>query len=136
VYELTERGQGLEPVVLALGRWGSVAPFPAGDAGIGVDAFVIALKTLFERGRDDAPARYELRLGDRVFRVAVAGGRLEVAQAAAEDPDAVIEGEPGTLAAILWHGRDLGEAERSGAVRVSGSRRAVRRFLRLFPLPA
>src|SRR5215208_936562 len=32
VYELTERGLELEPVVLALGRWGSRAPFPAGDA--------------------------------------------------------------------------------------------------------
>src|SRR3954465_10608233 len=43
VYELTPRGAELEPVVLALGRWGSVAPGPE-DAAIGVDAFVIALK--------------------------------------------------------------------------------------------
>src|SRR4051794_28425059 len=50
VYELTPRGRELEPVVLALGRWGSAAPFPAHDAGIGVDAFVLALKTLFEPG--------------------------------------------------------------------------------------
>src|SRR3954465_13346312 len=28
VYELTPRGRELEPVVLALGRWGSAAPFP------------------------------------------------------------------------------------------------------------
>ena len=28
IYELTERGRQLEPVVLALGRFGSVAPFP------------------------------------------------------------------------------------------------------------
>ena len=31
IYELTERGRALEPVVLALGRWGSVAPVPAGE---------------------------------------------------------------------------------------------------------
>src|SRR4051795_1875956 len=31
VYELTERGAELEPVVLALGRWGSAVPFPAGE---------------------------------------------------------------------------------------------------------
>src|SRR5436190_20653972 len=40
VYELTSRGGELEPVVLALGRWGSVAPVPE-DAAIGADAFVI-----------------------------------------------------------------------------------------------
>src|ERR687889_2824463 len=28
VYELTPRGAELEPVILALGRWGSVAPVP------------------------------------------------------------------------------------------------------------
>src|SRR6201989_2196893 len=30
VYELTARGAELEPVVLALGRWGSAAPVPDG----------------------------------------------------------------------------------------------------------
>src|SRR5580765_8156853 len=48
IYELTERGRELEPIVIALGRWGSVAPFPPGDAQIGDDAFVIALKSLFD----------------------------------------------------------------------------------------
>jgi DNA-binding HxlR family transcriptional regulator len=136
VYELTERGQGLEPVVLALGRWGSVAPFPPGDADIGADAFVIALKTLFDPGRDGAPARYELRLGDRVFALEVGDGRLDVAQAPADRPDAVIEGDPSALAAVLWHAGDIKEAERSGAVRIEGSRRAAARFLKLFPLPS
>src|SRR5882724_1440842 len=32
IYELTERGHELEPVVIALGRFGSVAPFPPGEA--------------------------------------------------------------------------------------------------------
>src|SRR5919204_783837 len=45
VYELTERGHRLEPVVLELGFWGSVAPFPSEDAKIGADATAIALKT-------------------------------------------------------------------------------------------
>ena len=48
VYELTERGRELEPVVIALGRWGSVAPMPPGDMRIGVDSTVLALKTLFD----------------------------------------------------------------------------------------
>src|SRR3954454_6843957 len=50
VYELTPRGQELEPVVLALGAWGSRAPFPDGDARLGVDSAVLALKTLFDPG--------------------------------------------------------------------------------------
>src|ERR671936_1640743 len=50
IYELTDRGRQLEPAILALGRFGSVAPFPRGDAQLGVDALVVALKSLFDPG--------------------------------------------------------------------------------------
>src|SRR4051794_8877474 len=38
LYELTKRGTQLEPVILALGRFGSVAAFPEGDASFGPEA--------------------------------------------------------------------------------------------------
>jgi DNA-binding HxlR family transcriptional regulator len=137
VYELTERGRELEPVVLALGRWGSRAPFPPGDPKLGVDSAVLALKTLFDpAAADGLRATYELRLGEQPFCVRVADGGLEVARGGAEDPDAVIATDPGTLSAVLWHGRGLAEAQRAGDLRTEGSRAAVTRFLRLFPLPA
>jgi DNA-binding HxlR family transcriptional regulator len=136
IYELTERGRALEPVVLALGRFGSVAPFPPGEAQIGVDAVVIALKSLFApRGADGRAASYELRLGEQRFRLDIADGRIEVERGAAPAPDATIETDPGTLAAVLWHGRDLDEARRAGDVAIEGDHRAVTRFLALFPLP-
>jgi DNA-binding HxlR family transcriptional regulator len=136
IYELTERGRQLEPVVIALGRFGSVAPFPAGDARIGVDAVVIALKSLFDPARADGlHAGYELRLGDQRFRIDVADGRLDVARGGAAAPDAIIETDPGTLATVLWHGRRLDEARRAGDVAIEGDRRAVARLLALFPLP-
>src|SRR4051794_12705 len=79
VYELTERGRRLEEVVVALGRFGSVAPFPPGDAQIGVDAVVIALKSLFDpTAADGLTASYELRLGEQRFALEVADGRLGV----------------------------------------------------------
>src|ERR671915_410189 len=37
VYQLTEWGRGLEPVVLGLGRWGSRSPFPGAGAELGPD---------------------------------------------------------------------------------------------------
>jgi DNA-binding HxlR family transcriptional regulator len=127
VYELTPRGAELEPVVLALGRWGSVAPVPE-DAAIGADAFAIALKTLY--APDGAAGRYELRLGDQRFTLEPDGASLRVRRGAAGDPDAVFAGEPGALAAALWHGGEL------APLAVAGEPAAVARFARLFPLPA
>jgi len=128
VYDLTDWGRDLEPVVLALGRWGSRAPFPPGDGELGVDAFVLALKTLFDpSAADGLSASYELRLGEHHFHARVADGRLELARGSAAQPDATIDTDPPTLARVLWHGgraRDLA---------VEGDRAAVTRFLSLFP---
>jgi DNA-binding HxlR family transcriptional regulator len=136
VYELTERGQELEPVVLALGRFGSVAPFPPGEAEIGVDAVVLALKSLFAASAADGlSATYDLRLGDQHFSVRVDDDRLEVDRGSAPAPDATIQTDPGTLATVLWHGRGVPDAQRSGDLAIEGDRKAVTRFLGLFPLP-
>jgi DNA-binding HxlR family transcriptional regulator len=136
VYELTGWGQELQPAIIQLARWGARAPVPAGDAALGVDSAVIALLTLFDPGAaGDLSASYELRLSDQRFRARVSGGRLDVSRGSADRPDASIDTDPETLAAVLWHGRALGEALRSGRLEIEGSRAAVGRLLKLFPLP-
>ena len=136
VYELTGRGQELEPVIVALGRWGSTAPSPPGDARLGVDSLVLALKTLFDPSAADGfDATFELRLGEQHFWVRVADGRLDVGRGDAVQPVAVITADPGTFAALLWQGLPLSAARHSGDLQIEGSDAAVTRFLRLFPLP-
>jgi DNA-binding HxlR family transcriptional regulator len=135
VYELTDRGRELEPVLLALGRWGSVGPVPSEDARLGIDAAVVALRTLFDEvAASGLDAMYELRLGGQSFQARVEEGRLEIERGAAGHPDATIETDPGTLARVLWHGLPLADAERSGALAISGSRPAATTFVGLFPL--
>ena len=127
VYELTEWGQELEPLVVGLGRWGSRAPFPGGEADLGADAFVIALKTLFQ------PAGFagvvDLQLGEDRFALEVRGGRFEARRGSAEDPDLTIVADPGPLAAALWHGGPLDEVELLGDVALFD------RFRAAFPAP-
>lgn len=136
VYELTDWGRELEPVVLSLGCWGSRAPFPVGDAPLGIDAFVLALKTLFDpAAAAGLEAAYELRLGEHSFGVRVGDRRLELSRTEVEGPDATIEADPATLAAVLWHGRALDDALSAGAITLGGNRRAVEFLLTLFPVP-
>jgi DNA-binding HxlR family transcriptional regulator len=135
VYELTEWGAELEPVVLALGRWGSRSPTHPHHGRIGVDSMILALRGDF--APDVAAgfrARYELRLGEQVFHVVVEDGRLEVARGSAHDPEAVISTDPDTLAGLLFGGLPLADALRAGSVAIEGDAGTFPRFLELFPL--
>src|SRR5215216_4641177 len=136
VYELTDWGMELEPVIIRLGRWGARSPSRPRDAGLGVDSLILSFRTMFDpRAADGLNASYELRLGEESFRAEVADGRFEVARGGTDRPDAIIEADPATLAALVYEGRELAEALRSGDIRIEGEREAVERFLMLFPLP-
>jgi DNA-binding HxlR family transcriptional regulator len=136
VYELTEWGLELEPVIVRLGRWGARSPSKPCDAELGVDSLILSFRTMFDPlAADGLKASYELRLGEDRFRAVVADGRFEVARGGAERPDATIETDAGTLAALVYDGRRLEEALRSGDVEIEGDESAVARFLTLFPLP-
>ena len=135
VYDLTDWGRDLEPVVLALGRWGSRSPsVPATD--LSVDALILALKTTFDpRAAAGLRARYELRLSEDCFHAEVADGRIELARGGAGNPDVTIETDSATLRGLVFGDRQLDEALRSGALRLAGDEHAATHFLRLFPRP-
>ena len=136
VYELTDWGMELEPVIIRLGRWGARSPSRPRDAGLGVDSLILSFRTMFDpRAAEGLNASYELRFGEDRFRAEVAEGRFEVTRGAANRPGAIIEADPATLAALVYEGRELAEALDSGEIKIEGDRSAVERFLSLFPLP-
>jgi DNA-binding HxlR family transcriptional regulator len=137
VYELTEWGEELEPIVTKLGAWGARSPVPPEHREIGPDSIVLALRSLFDpAAAGELEATYQLQIGDAPFRVDVAGGEVALARGAAERPKASIAvDEPGTLAAILTGQLPLEEAIQSGAAKAVGAKRELRRFLALFPMP-
>jgi hypothetical protein len=128
VYELTDRGRELEPVILALGRWGTAEPFPEGGE-LGADAFVLALKTVFDP-RHAADAHVELRIGEDRYDAHLHPDRLDVERGTAKQPQATIAGDPATLADVTWRGKAL------DALEVKGDRRVARRFLKAFAATA
>lgn len=136
VYELTDWGLELEPVIVHLGRWGARSPSKPIDAELGIDSLILSFRTMFNsHAAEGLNASYELRLGENHFRAVVADGRFEIARGSTDQPDATIETDAATLATLVYRGRHLTEALRSGAIEIEGDRRAVERFLSLFPLP-
>jgi DNA-binding HxlR family transcriptional regulator len=136
IYELTAWGRDLEPVIIALGRWGVRSPTKPPDAELGVDSLILSFRTMFDPDRAEGlDALYEFRLGEDRFRAEVAEGRLEIARGTAEQPDATIEAEAGTLAALVYDELELDDTLSSGDLGIEGDRALVERFLALFPLP-
>lgn len=136
VYELTEWGQELEPVIIRLGRWGARSPSKPPDARLGVDSLILSFRTMFDaRAAEGLGAVYELRFGEDRFRAVVADGGFEISRGSADRPDAIIETDSNTLAALVYEGGSLTEALSSGEIEIEGDESAVERFLDLFPLP-
>jgi len=133
LYQLTERGHELEPVLLALGRWGSAQP-PAPDSTMSIDAHALALRTLFSE--QDA-AGYELTVAleieGEMLWACVSNARFEIQRGRTPSPDVTVALDRASLRDLLWGGRDLETALGSGAVQASGDLEAARVFLGLFP---
>ena len=137
VYELTEWGAELGPVVTLLGHWGARAPTRPDADQISPDAIMLAFRAHFdaERARD-LRATHEVRLGDSRYTVGIADGELDLRRGEAEDPDLVVETDPETLGMVIGGERSPADAVDSGAMKVEGAgRRDLERFFAVFPMP-
>jgi DNA-binding HxlR family transcriptional regulator len=137
VYELTEWGRELEPIVTKLGAWGARSPIPPETQQIGPDSIVLALASLFDpEAAGDLEASYGLRVGEQSFGVEVAAGEVELTRGAPAEPAATITvPDAPALAAVLTAQLSLADALSSGVARLEGSKQSAKRFLRLFPMP-
>jgi DNA-binding HxlR family transcriptional regulator len=136
IYELTDWGEELEPVIIRLGRWGARSPSKPDAAPLGVDSLILSFRTMFDPGAAEGfEATYELRMGEDRFRAEVSGDGFEVERGSVERPDATIEADSATLAELVYQDRPLAEAMQSGDVKITGDEAAVERLLTLFPLP-
>jgi DNA-binding HxlR family transcriptional regulator len=131
LYELTDWGRALHPILLQLGRWG--ARSPARPTGVlSVDALMVALEATFVADRAAAlHASYELRLGDERFSVEIDRGTLAIERGSPRTADAVIATDPATLRALAFGDQKLEGAQ----VELRGDLRAARAFFRLFARP-
>jgi DNA-binding HxlR family transcriptional regulator len=136
VYELTEYGADLEPIITVLGRWAARSPLHRPDLPLSVTSFVLSLRTNLDAARAAGlTASYALRVGDLDLHAQLVDGAFTIEPGTAAAPDAALAGAPEALAGLVYGGRDLDDAVRQGQVSVSGDEDAARRFLTLFTLP-
>lgn len=136
VYDLTEWGKGLEPVMQAIGRWAARSPHMRPGLPMSVSSVVLSLRTMFSSAASKGlKGTIELRFGEQRFTATLKDGRMDLVAGAVPAPDAAVEADPDALAAVVYGGRKLTEAMAAGDVRVEGDKALVKRFVTFFPLP-
>ncbi|RKE17515.1 helix-turn-helix domain-containing protein [Streptomyces sp. TLI_171] len=131
VYELTDWGAELGPLVEGLGRWGSRSPVIPRSGPVRADSLLLGLRATF--AADPAPdwtADYEVRLDPDRFTVRVVEGRLvSVTRGQPPAPAAVLAADPAALDAVL-SGRTTPEAAvADGSLTIDGDVPAALRLL-------
>lgn len=136
VYELTEWGAGLGPLIMELGRWAASSPHLPQGLPMSTDSMVLSMRTMFSgEAAGDLNARLEFRFGEDVFQAEVKAGQFKIERGAARQPEVIITADPNALAAVIYGGVKLADAQRAGDVIVEGDKSAAKRFVTCFPLP-
>jgi DNA-binding HxlR family transcriptional regulator len=128
VYELTELGRELVPIMLALGRWGASTMGPrSAEHAIRGEWLALALKAFFDAdAAEGLSATIALDLEGTPFTLRVEEGRLDVAPGTDGSADLAIATETELLLQYL--------AGAPVSVPAEGNRALLERLPELFPL--
>lgn len=131
VYEATDWGLEVVPLIASLGRWAARSPWHDPTLQMSHVSVMMSFQTLISpelaKGLD---ARIGFRFGETSYVATVRDGRLEVNRTKVEDCDVVFTGAPSDIAAVIHGGAPF------DLIRVEGDMDLARRFVKLFPLPA
>lgn len=136
VYDLAPAGKELEPILLALARWGARFGRPPRPTDAARPEWsVFALRSLFRpEAAAGVQATCELRSPDGTCRLRVADGVLTISTASGPSPDLVLTGELVIVMGVLMGKVPTKEAVRRGDLKIQGDRRVLDRFLDMFRL--
>ncbi|GIH03620.1 transcriptional regulator [Rhizocola hellebori] len=128
VYELTEWGHQLEPILVHLGRWGSRSPAKPATKTLSTDSLMLAMKSHLEPARmEGLDATFMIDLGEDLFTVRVMDGELTIQRGEPTRWDAAIRTDTATFQALVIGGRSTSEL--GARLETTGDRKALRRML-------
>ena len=136
VYELTQLGRLLDPVIAALGHWGlEFLHTPGREDDLrpawAMVAMRSALKPEVARGIQET---YEFRIDEETFHLRVKDGEVEALQGPAADPDLVVKGGTRAFLALAAGQLEPAEALESGEIQIEGDKETLARCMEIFGL--
>ena len=130
VYEATDWGLEVVPLIASLGRWAARSPWHNPTLRMSHVSVIMSLQTLISPElAEGMSARIGFRFGDVDYVTTVSDGRLAVERGPVTGCDVVFSGTPSDVAAVIHGGAPL------EMIGVEGDMELAKRFRTLFPLP-
>jgi DNA-binding HxlR family transcriptional regulator len=136
VYELTEWGREIEPVLLALGGWGLRVEVPGPPTTLSGTSVMLFLRSCARSDLGDAPIVLNIALDNHTWTVRSAEGRVDIEVGESLQAQASLRTDPHTLNMLVGHPGELDAALSDGRAFVEGDVMTFRRLLRNVVLPA
>lgn len=136
VYQLTDRGRALKPVLQALGSWGlPLLDAPRAEEQFRLSWLMIALDGSYRPEAAPEPVTVMLSIGGEELTVRAHGPSHVVSDGSTDDADLVVRGKmPTFLAWATGHIDD--QAALDAGLEVTDGSRGLRRLRRMYPAPA
>ncbi len=137
VYELTERGHGLEDVIVPLARWGlPLLGRRAGTQAWHPEWSILALQATFRPERAAGiNEQYQFEVDGEVFFARVNDGTVITGRGPATDPEFTLRAAADTFLAVADGTLSAGDALETGRYEIDGDIAAFERCLKIFSLP-
>jgi DNA-binding HxlR family transcriptional regulator len=116
LFRLTARGEELQPVLRALGRWGAPLLKELPDDAVFRSHWLLLPMQfhLADHTPERPPVTVEVRTGEEPLTIETVDGDVRVRTGAATAPDLTISGEPPVVAGLLFGTLDLDTARQRG----------------------
>lgn len=130
LFELTDRGQALRPLLEELGRWGApMMGVPQPGNVFRSHWLVFPLDAyLVDKTPAEPPVTIEVRTGDEPMVIETVDGKVRTRRGTAEHPDAVVTGRPGLILGLMSGRFNLSEARKRG-LEFKGNQKALSRVV-------
>jgi len=130
VYEATDWGLEVIPVIANLGRWAARSPLHDPCLRMSHVSLLMSLQTLISPARAEGiDTRIGFRLGEAAYVATARDGRLDVDRREPDGCAVIFTGSPSAVAGVIHGGAPFETIE------VEGDMVLAKRFVTLFPLP-
>lgn len=130
VYEATEWGLEVVPLIASLGRWAARSPCHNPNQPMSHVSVIMSLQTLLSPAlAEGLDARIGFRFGEASYVTTLHEGRLDVERGEVAECDLEFIGAPTAVAGVIHGGAPLETIE------IKGDMELAKRFVKLFPLP-